>query len=138
MPGGSEGSRYSSRCAGRLVPFVQSTRSFAAACIACHGFSATTPTKLFFATTRTTPGMSLTERSSMLTSVAPTVGGLTTAPCSMPGTRTLCTNSNSPVAMAGRSTRGVGVPSTVQSRGCLRAAFESSGRSNVFPPTSSP
>ncbi len=32
-------------------------RAFAAACSACHGFSATTPTKSFLTTTRTTPGM---------------------------------------------------------------------------------
>ena len=72
-----------------------------AACSACHGFSATTPTKSFLTTTFTTPGMLRTERSLTLTTFAPTVGGRTTWPCSMPGTRTLCTNSNSPVTIAG-------------------------------------
>jgi hypothetical protein len=77
-----------------------------AACTACHGFSATMPMKLFLTTTRTTPAMSLTELSSTPMSAAPTAGGLTTRPCSMPGTRTSWTYSNRPVAIAGMSTRG--------------------------------
>ena len=41
--------------------------------------------------------MPRTELSSTLATVAPGEGGRTTRPCSMPGTRTLCTNSNWPV-----------------------------------------
>ena len=84
------------------------TFSLLAACIACQGFSATTPTKFFLTTTFTTPGIPATELSSTLTTVAPTAGGRTTRPCSMPGTRTLCTNSNCPVTIAGMSRRGTG------------------------------
>jgi cytochrome c peroxidase len=65
------------------------TFSLSAACSACHGFSATTPTKFFLTTTFTEPGMPSTELSSTLISVAPAAGGRTTRPCSMPGTRTL-------------------------------------------------
>ena len=82
--------------------------------------------------------MSRTELSSTPITVAPGDGGRTTRPCSMPGTRTLWTNSNCPVAMARMSTRGTDVPSTVHSRGCLRVAFGSSWTSNFLPPTSAP
>src|SRR5205809_710759 len=41
--------------------------------------------KFFFVTTMMKPGMPRTELSSTLPSVAPTVGGRTTAPCTMPG-----------------------------------------------------
>ncbi len=94
--------------------------SFAAACTACHGFSATTPTKFFFTTTFTSPGIPRTDDSSTLTRLAPTDGGRTTRPCSIPGTRTLWTNSKRPVASAGMSSRLTGVPSTVHVLGGFR------------------
>jgi hypothetical protein len=58
--------------------------------------------------------MPATELSSTLASVAPIEGGRTMRPCTMPGTRTLCTCSNRPVASAGISTRGNERPRTVQ------------------------
>ncbi len=54
------------------------------------------------------PGSSRIELSSTLPTVAPTSGGRTTRPCSMPGTLTLWTNSNWPVTMSRMSTRGTG------------------------------
>ena len=89
-------------------------------------------------TTLTKPGMPRTEASSTLTSVAPTAGGRTTAPCSMPGTRTLWTNSNRPVAIAAMSTRGTGVPSTFHSPAGFRFALPSTSTLSFFPATSSP
>ena len=83
------------------------------------------------------PGRSLIELSSTLTSDAPTVGGRTGRPCSMPGMRTLWTYWSRAVTMSGRSTRGTGRPSTVHSRGCLRAAPASRGTWNMRPPISS-
>ena len=108
--------------------------------MACHCFSQTTPTKSFLTTTLMKPGMPLTELHSLgeLTTVAPTVGGRTTRPCTMPGTRTLCTYSNVPVTIAGMSRRLTGLPSTVHSRGGLRFAFVFSARLNFLPPISSP
>src|SRR5205814_5827786 len=91
----------------------QVTRRAAAACTACHCRSATTPTKSFLTTTFTLPGIPATEVSSTLTTFAPTVGGLTTLPCSMPGTRTCWTYMNSPVTFVGMSYRGTEVPSTL-------------------------
>jgi len=82
--------------------------------------------------------MPRTEASSMPPSAAPTVGGRTTAPCTIPGTRTLWTNSNCPVAIAGMSRRATGVPSTFHSPGALRGADASIGTLNCFPATSSP
>ena len=110
----------------------------AAASIACQGLCATTPTKFLRTTTFTTPAISLTELSSTLTTVAPTAGGRTTRPCSIPGSRTLCTYSSWPVAIAGMSVRPIGLPSKVHSRGGLRLAFLSSVRLSFLPPTSWP
>jgi hypothetical protein len=92
---------------------VHETFNFSAAWIACQGFSATTPTKFLRVTTLTTPGIFLTELSSTLMSVAPTAGGRTTRPCSIPGRRTLWTYSKRPVAMRGMSGRPMGFPRTV-------------------------
>ena len=98
------------------------TFNWLAICTACQGFSATTPTKFFLTTTFTKPGMPATELSSTFTTVAPTACGRTTLPCSMPGTRTLCTNSNCPVTIAGISGRAIGLPSTVHSLAGFRLA----------------
>ena len=67
-------------CAGIAGPGDHVAFSAAAAFTACHGFAATTPTKFFLMTTSITPGICRTELSSTLTSVAPTLGGRTTAP----------------------------------------------------------
>jgi hypothetical protein len=82
--------------------------------------------------------MPCTERSSTPASVAPTDGGRTTTPCSMPGTRTLWTNSNCPVAIAAMSIRGAGLPSTVHNDGGLRLAALSIRTFSFLPATSSP
>src|SRR5580700_9028236 len=87
--------------------------------MACHSVSATTPTKLFLTTTWTLPGRPATEFLSTLTTVAPTNGGRTTFPCSMPGRRTCWTYLNCPVTLAGRSMRGTEVPRTVYCFGSL-------------------
>ena len=70
--------------------------------------------------------------------VAPTVGGRTTRPCTIPGTRTLCTYSNRPVTISGMSRRLTGVPSTVHSRGACAWRSDSSVMLNFLPPISSP
>ena len=92
--------------------------------------SQSTPTKFFLMTSLTKPGKLRTDDSSAPASVAPTAGGRTTQPCSMPGTRTLCTYSNWPVTIAGISTRGTGVPSTIHSPAGLRSALVLSARPN--------
>ena len=87
------------------------------------------------------PGMALTELSISLTvlaTVAPTVGGRTTRPCTIPGTRTLCAYSNRPVTISGMSSRLIGLPRMVHSRGDLRLAFGFSAMLNFLPPISSP
>ena len=56
----------------------------------------------------------------------------------MPGIRMFWTNTSCPVAMAGMSTRGTDVPSTVHSAAGLRAALAFSAMLNFLPPTSSP
>jgi hypothetical protein len=56
----------------------------------------------------------------------------------MPGTRTLCTYSSCAVTIAGRSSRGTGVPSTFQSAALFRLAAASRFSMNFRPPTSSP
>src|SRR5690349_9428409 len=55
---------YRSACGDNAVPGVQVTLSRSAPCIACHGFCATTPTKLPLTTTLTIPGSSRIELSS--------------------------------------------------------------------------
>src|SRR5256885_6995680 len=68
----------------------------------------------FFNDTATTEIYTLSLHDALpIFTVHPTAGGRTTWPCSMPGTRRLWTYSNSPVAIAGSSARGTGVPSTV-------------------------
>ena len=89
-------------------------------------------------TTFTTPGSPRTELSSTPTSVAPTDGGRTTRPWSMPGTRTLWTNSNVPVTIAGRSRRRTGVPETVHSPAGFRLRRAIEREVELLPPTSSP
>src|SRR5258708_35357771 len=84
-----------------------------AAWMACHSLSAATPTKSFLTTTWTLPGIPATELLSTLTTVAPTTGGRTTFPCSMPGRRTFWMYSNCPVTLVARSMRGSDVPRTV-------------------------
>src|SRR5262249_32307208 len=108
-----------------------------AACAACHGFPATTPTKFFLTTTFTTPGRSLIEPSSTFIRFAPIAGGRTTWPYNIPGRRTLWTYSNSPVAIAGISIRGTGVPRTVHSAAFFRLARVFNVRLNFLPPTRS-
>ena len=78
--------------------------------MACHCFSATTPTKLLLTTTFTNPGMLRTELSSTLSSVAPTVGGRTTRPCIIPGMRMFCTYVYVPMTLSGMSILGTVVP----------------------------
>jgi hypothetical protein len=123
---------------GSAGPGVHVTFNFSAACIACHGLSATTPTRFFLTTTRTLPGIPLTELSSTLATVAPIDGGRTMRPCSMPGTRTFWTCSNRPVASAGISTRGTDLPITVQLCAGFRFASFLIAMSKRLPPISSP
>ena len=82
--------------------------------------------------------MPLTDDSSTPCSSAPIAGGLTTRAWSMPGTRTSCMYVHSPVTLAGMSTRGTDVPTTVYSLGLLSGAFLSTFRWNSWSPISSP
>ena len=82
--------------------------------------------------------MPRTDASSTLARVAPTDGGRTTCPCTMPGTRTVCTYSSCAVTIAGMSSRGTDVPSSFQSAGRFRRAAVSSVSMNFRPPTRSP
>jgi hypothetical protein len=111
--------------------------SFTAACSACHGLSATTPTRFFLTTTFTLPGMPATELSSTFATVAPTDGGRTMRPCTMPGTRTLCTCSNRPVKRSVISRRGTERPRIVHSCGGFRFAVFEIVMSNRLPPSRS-
>ena len=61
--------------------------------MASHSVSATMPRKSFSCTILT-PGMSLTELSSMRTGLAPATGGRIMRPCTMPGTFTSVTKSS--------------------------------------------
>ena len=66
-------------------------------------------------------------------------GGRTTRPCSIPGTRTLWTNSNWPVAIAAISGRPTGVPQHSPFAGRLAfGAVVESARLNFLPPASCP
>src|SRR5258708_1040254 len=123
---------------GRTAPADHVTFNTNAAWMACHSLSATTPTKSFLTTTWTLPGRPATELLSTLTTVAPTTGGRTTFPCSMPGRRTFSTYSNSPVTLGGRSMRGSDVPSTVYWLGSFGTALLFNVRLNFLPLTNWP
>ena len=84
-------------------PGAHDTWSFSAICIAWNGFSATTPTKFLRTTTRTRPGIARTDASSTRARVAPTEGGRTTRPCSMPGNAHVVHELELRVTIAGRS-----------------------------------
>src|SRR6516162_6602747 len=68
-------SSHSFATSGSVCDFDHDALSFSAALIAPHSLCATTPRKLPWRTTLTTPATSLIEASSTLSSVAPIAGG---------------------------------------------------------------
>src|ERR687887_58326 len=68
-------SSHSFAASGNVCDFDHDALSFSAALIAPHSLSATTPRKLPWRTTLTTPATSLIDVSSMFSSVAPNAGG---------------------------------------------------------------
>src|ERR1051325_7091730 len=98
---------------GNSAQSVHFTSSAFAAAIACSSRWHTTPTRSATRTTFTRPGIFATDCSLMETTLAPCDGGLTTRPCSMPGSLTSCTYSYVPNTFPGTSQRFTEVPTTV-------------------------
>ena len=110
---------------------------------ACHQESAITATPAaspyrlpLSATTSRTPGSRLAAAASKRAGVPPTLGLIATAAYLSPGTRTSIPNTARPLDFSAESSRGVGLPSSVNSASRLSVTRE--GRCATASPTNSP